>query len=106
MSRSGGGLRAGIPPQALPLAWRQLLDDAALDRMQGYLMRIFVDPPYDRDSVDQTVRHALNILHAAGIFLNVGVALPMDTRWLWLKQATETRALAAFRRAGMRAVAG
>jgi hypothetical protein len=35
-------------------------------------MRIFVEPPYEGDSVDQTVRHALNIIHAAGIFLNVG----------------------------------
>jgi len=34
-------------------------------------MRIFIEPPYDGDSVDQTVRHVLNILHAAGIFLNV-----------------------------------
>jgi hypothetical protein len=58
-------------------------------------MRIFVEPPHDADSVDQTVRHALNILHAAGIFLNVcgGSA---DGHALALVEAGDgTRALAA-----------
>ena len=44
--------------------------DVTLDRMletnfdqyeHRYLVRIFIEPPYDGDSVDQTVRHALNI---------------------------------------------
>jgi hypothetical protein len=70
-------------------------------------MRIFIEPPYDGDSVDQTVRHALNILHAAGIFLNArGVALPMDTRWLGLKQVTEREPWRRSVGAGIRAVAG
>ena len=69
-------------------------------------MRIFVEPPYDGDSVDQTVRHALNILHAAGIFLNVGGGSANGRALALVEAGGGARVLAAFRRAGMRAVAG
>jgi hypothetical protein len=68
-------------------------------------MRIFLEAPYIGDSIDQTVRHALDILHAAGIFSNVkgGSA---DGRALALVEAGDgMRALAALRSAGMRAAA-
>ena len=69
-------------------------------------MRIFVEPSYDGDSVDQTVRHALDVLYAAGIFSNVKGG-STDGRALALVEPGDgTSALEAFRRAGMRAVAG
>jgi hypothetical protein len=69
-------------------------------------MRIFVEPPYEGDSVDQTVRHALNIIHAAGIFLNVGGGSANGRALALVRPEDETRALAALRKAGMRAAAG
>jgi hypothetical protein len=69
-------------------------------------MHIFVEPPHDGDSVDQTVRHALNILRAAGIFLNVYGGSANGRALALVEPGNGTRALAAFRRAGLRAVVG
>jgi hypothetical protein len=66
-------------------------------------MRIFVEPSYAGESVDQIVRHALDIVHAAGVFLNVGGGV-FDGRALVLVEPDDTaRAILALEKAEMRA---
>jgi hypothetical protein len=69
-------------------------------------MRIFVEPSYDGDSVDQTVRHALDVLYASDIFSNVKGGSADGRALALVEPGDEVRAFAAFRRAGVRAVAG
>jgi hypothetical protein len=69
-------------------------------------MHIFVEPPYVDDSVDQTVRHALNILYAGGIFANVGGGSVDGRAIVLVETADETKALGALRKAGMHAAVG
>jgi hypothetical protein len=66
-------------------------------------MRIFVEPSYAGDSVDQIVRHALDIVYAADLFLNVGGGV-FDGRAVVLVEPDDTaRAILALEKAGMRA---
>ena len=73
---------------------------SATVRVPSFVNRISIAaaPRIDGDSVDQTVRHALNILHAAGIFLNVGGGSTNGRALALVEAGDGTRALAAFRR--------